>query len=75
MATTALQPTFPAARPRRRSRLGHWVVLALLILATLFFLAPVYVMVINGLKDKSYITLAVMWKLPRDLSGGGFQLS
>ena len=75
MAATALQPTFPAARPRRRSRLGHWVVLALLILATLFFLAPVYVMVINGLKDKSYMTLADMWKLPRDLSGGGFPLA
>ena len=29
-------------------------------------------MIINGLKDKSYMTLSDMWKLPRDLSGGGF---
>jgi glucose/mannose transport system permease protein len=75
MAATAFRPALPTARPRRRRRIGHWVVLALLILATLFYLAPVYVMVVNGLKDKSYMTLADMWKLPRDLSGGGFPLA
>ena len=75
MAATTIRPALPPARPRRRRRIGHWVVLALLILATLFYLAPVYVMVINGLKDKSYMTLADMWKLPRDLSGGGFPLA
>ena len=41
-------------------------------LAALFYVAPVYVMIINGLKDKSYMTLSDMWKLPHDLSGGGF---
>lgn len=75
MAATALRPLVPATRPRRRARLGHWLVLALLILATLFFLAPIYVMVINGLKDKSYMTLSDMWKLPRYLNGGGFPLA
>ena len=75
MASTALPPPLPTPRSRPKSRLGHYVVVGLLILATLFFLAPVYVMVVNGLKDKAYLTLADMWKLPRDLSGGGFPLA
>ena len=33
---------------------------------------PVYVMVVNGLKDKTYMTLSDMWKLPLYLNGGGF---
>lgn len=41
-----------------------------MLLATLVYLAPVYVMVINGLKDKTYMTLAGMWALPRYLNGG-----
>lgn len=73
MAATLLSPA--VSHSRRRSRLGHWVVVALLILATLFYLAPVYVMVINGLKDKAYMTLAEMWGLPRYLNGGGFPVA
>jgi glucose/mannose transport system permease protein len=49
--------------------------MALLVLATLFFLMPVYVMVINGLKDKSYMTLSDMWRFPLYLNGGGFPLA
>ena len=41
--------------------------------ATLFYLMPVYVMVVNGLKDKTYMTLSDMWKLPLYLNGGGFR--
>jgi glucose/mannose transport system permease protein len=68
----------PAAQPyaaRRKSRVGRFVVYALLTAATLFYLAPVYVMVINGLKDKSYMTLSGMWNLPLYLNGGGFPLA
>jgi glucose/mannose transport system permease protein len=75
MATTSVDlppPVVVAPVGRRRSRVGHWIVVALLVGAMLFYLAPVYVMLANGLKDKSYMTLADMWKLPRDLSGGGF---
>ncbi|HYP61780.1 MAG TPA: carbohydrate ABC transporter permease [Thermomicrobiales bacterium] len=61
-----------AARPRQKRSFGNIVVFVLLVLAALFYVAPVYVMIINGLKDKSYMTLSDMWKLPRDLSGGGF---
>jgi glucose/mannose transport system permease protein len=58
--------------PRKKSRIGRFFVILLLVLATLFFLMPVYVMVINGLKDKAYMTLSDMWKLPLYLNGGGF---
>ena len=74
MATVA--PPIPQSfAPRRKSRVGRFVVVLLLVFATLFFLAPVYVMVINGLKDKSYMTLSDMWKFPLYLNGGGFPLA
>jgi glucose/mannose transport system permease protein len=65
----------PAPRRRRSRGPGHYVVILLLLLATVFYMAPVYVMVINGLKDKSYMTLADMWALPRYLNGGGFAVA
>jgi glucose/mannose transport system permease protein len=58
-------------RPKRRG-VGFFLIMLTLIAATLFYLMPVYVMLVNGLKDKSYMTLGGMWELPRDLSGGGF---
>jgi len=60
---------------RRKSRVGQGIVVALLILAAAFYLMPVYVMVINGLKDKSYMTLGDMWALPQIWNGGGFPLA
>jgi glucose/mannose transport system permease protein len=72
---TILAPTPHAYSPRKKSRVGRYVVFALLVGATLFYLAPVYVMVINGLKDKSYMTLSGMWNLPLYLNGGGFPLA
>jgi glucose/mannose transport system permease protein len=69
---TSFAPATGTYTPRRKSRAGRFVVYFLLIAATLFFLMPVYVMVINGLKDKSYMTLSDMWKLPLYLNGGGF---
>lgn len=65
----------PAALPRKKNPIGRIVIYLLLIGATLFYLMPVYVMVINGLKDKSYMTLPDMWKLPLYLDGGGFPLA
>jgi glucose/mannose transport system permease protein len=72
---TILAPTPHAYSPRKKSRFGRYVVFALLVGATLFYLAPVYVMVINGLKDKSYMTLSGMWNLPLYLNGGGFPVA
>jgi glucose/mannose transport system permease protein len=38
----------------------------------LFFLTPVYVMVVTGLKEARNVSLSTMWNLPAQLSGGGF---
>ena len=72
---TILAPAPHTYAPRKKSRFGRYVVYTLLIAATLFYLAPVYVMVINGLKDKSYMTLSGMWNLPLYLNGGGFPMA
>jgi glucose/mannose transport system permease protein len=67
-----LAPAGYASVKRRKNGVGHYVVVVLLLLASLFYLMPVYVMVINGLKDKDYVSFATMWSLPHNLSGGGF---
>jgi glucose/mannose transport system permease protein len=72
---TILAPAPSAYTPRKKSRFGRYVVFTLLVAATLFYLMPVYVMVVNGLKDKTYMTLSDMWKLPLYLNGGGFPLA
>jgi glucose/mannose transport system permease protein len=74
MATTAAALPQPYT-PRKKSPIGRIAIYMLLIAATLFYLMPVYVMVVNGLKDKSYMTLPDMWKLPLYLNGGGFPLA
>jgi len=56
----------------KRKPFGYWVMMATLVLALLFYLMPVYVMVINGLKEAQGVSLTTMWNLPNSLSGGGF---
>jgi glucose/mannose transport system permease protein len=72
---TVFAPAPQAYTPRKKSRVGRYIIFALLIAASLFYLMPVYVMIVNGLKDKSYMTLADMWKLPLYLDGGGFPMA
>ncbi|MEH7800169.1 carbohydrate ABC transporter permease, partial [Bacillus pumilus] len=43
------------------------VLYALLILCSLFFLMPVYVMLVTSLKPLSEVTLEKMWALPSTL--------
>lgn len=62
----AVTQRFPKIRP------GHLLTVAPLILAVLFYLMPVYVMVINGLKEAQGVSLSTMWNLPKAFSGGGF---
>ncbi len=64
--------TLEAAPSRRRFSLGHTLTVGVLVLALLFYLMPVYVMVINGLKDATNVSLDTMWNLPQSLTGGGF---
>jgi glucose/mannose transport system permease protein len=55
--------------PRRP---GQWLLYLVLVMAMLFYLMPVYVMVVNGLKDAQGVSLSTMWNLPTRLAGGGF---
>ena len=54
---------------RLRSRLLLWLVL---LCALAFYALPLYVMVANGLKAATDVSLATMWKLPASLGLGGF---
>jgi len=49
-----------------------WLILIFLLLAAVFFLMPIYVMVVTGLKQAQNVSLSTMWQLPTHLSGGGF---
>ena len=49
-----------------------YLILAVLLGCMLFFLMPVYVMVITGLKEARNVSLSTMWNLPQQLSGDGF---
>ena len=49
-----------------------YVSLVFLFLCMLFFLMPLYVMVVTGLKDSTNVSLSTMWNLPTRLTGGGF---
>jgi glucose/mannose transport system permease protein len=57
---------------KRKEQIAHWLMMAALVLALLFYLMPVYVMVMNGLKEAQGVSLTTMWNLPKSLSGGGF---
>lgn len=56
---------------RRRGRF-RWVIYALLLLATAFYLLPVYLVVVTALKEPAAITLADTWRLPETWNWGSF---
>ncbi len=60
---------FRQALPRN---LWDYLILAVLLGCMLFFLMPVYVMVVTGLKEARNVSLSTMWNLPRQFTGGGF---
>jgi glucose/mannose transport system permease protein len=49
-----------------------WLILIFLLLCAAFFLMPMYVMVVTGLKQSQNVSLSTMWNLPTQISGGGF---
>ncbi len=53
----------------RTTRLLFWLVL---VLALIFYTLPIYVMVINGIKEAQDVSLATMWRLPSQFTLGGF---
>jgi glucose/mannose transport system permease protein len=67
-----MNPSIRAQKPARRTNWANVLIWIALVLALLFYILPVYVMVVNGLKDAQNVSVATMWNLPSHLSGGGF---
>jgi len=44
-----------------------------LILVALFYLMPLYVMIITGFKSAANVSLQTMWELPNSISAGGYR--
>jgi glucose/mannose transport system permease protein len=64
---------FPSGiRAELPRKFRDYVILGFLILCLLFFLMPFYVMIVNGLKEATSVSVSTMWNLPTQLSGGGF---
>lgn len=65
-----------AAEQRRRPspfrRLGRPTVYVCLLLAAVFYLIPVYLLLLTGLKGQSEVTLDRMWALPQSLGFASF---
>ena len=55
-----------------RRRLGRVVIYALLVLAALFYLLPLYLVVITALKEAGEINLATTWRLPSQWNWSSF---
>jgi len=77
MATTSTATIGPgAAAPRkrksRRPGIGKILMLVFLSIVAIFYLIPVYVMVVNGFKEATNVSLSRMWELPESLGAGGY---
>jgi len=68
MATNRIAIQRKSASPR----FGGVLIWLALILAFLFYIMPLYVMVVNGLKEATNVSLTTMWNLPNSVQGGGF---
>ena len=69
MSVQTLVKRYGGSLPKTR---GDRLVWLILVLALIFYLMPVYVMVMNGLKEAQGVSLSTMWNLPDSLAGGGF---
>jgi glucose/mannose transport system permease protein len=68
--------TLPVEAPPRRARLGSMkkiVGFGVLFMVVLFYILPLYVMIVTGLKDAAEVTGSTMWRLPTSISSGGFR--
>jgi glucose/mannose transport system permease protein len=67
-----MQVSFLNFRQSLPRTIWDWLIVVVLLLSALFFLMPIYVMVVTGLKQAQNVSLSTMWQLPAHLSGGGF---
>ncbi|MEI8132979.1 MAG: carbohydrate ABC transporter permease [Leptolinea sp.] len=61
----------PTSKPRV-FRLGRILLYIVLIAATIFFLTPIYILIITGFKSYQEVGYATMWNLPSSLSLDSF---
>lgn len=59
-------------RAALRRRMLHWGGILALVAMVLFYLLPVYVMLITGLKSFAEVNLATMWRLPGGINFENF---
>lgn len=69
---TKAQPFLYPLRQALPKNRWDYLILAVLLAGTVFFLLPIYVMVVTGLKESTKVSLSTMWNLPQQLTGGGF---
>jgi glucose/mannose transport system permease protein len=67
-----MQVSFVNFRQSLPRTIWDWLIVVVLLLSALFFLMPIYVMVVTGLKHAQDVSLSTMWQLPTQVSGGGF---
>jgi glucose/mannose transport system permease protein len=67
-----MQVSFVNFRQSLPRTIWDWLIVVVLLLSALFFLMPIYVMVVTGFKHAQDVSLSTMWRLPTQLSGGGF---
>lgn len=59
--------------PGLPKNIWDWLILTFLLLCMAFFLLPVYVMAVTGLKESTNVSLSTMWHLPTTFGMGGFK--
>jgi len=64
MTTTAVRRPFTA---------GQIVIYIVLVLAVVFYLLPIYIQIITGLKSFQEVSLSTMWRLPSRLNLASFE--
>jgi len=70
--TTRATPRGVASGSPTRRRLGRVFVYTALVVASAFYLVPLYLVVVTALKDASEIQLATTWRLPSEWNWGSF---
>ena len=72
MSAIASNPPAVYTAPRRRFNPWRIVIYAVLIMFAIFYLLPVYILVITSLKSFTEVNLSHMWTLPKGLSLDSF---
>jgi glucose/mannose transport system permease protein len=60
-------------RRSRRGRINKVIIIAMLSIAAVFYLMPVYVMVVTGFKAGANVSLSQMWSLPTEINLDGYR--